>query len=194
VGTVVNRMAGAALFVGCLWVFQRYLEVLEFDRQQVLSGEVWRIWTGHLVHTNIPHFSLNSVAAVIIYFTFLTRIKVGELLLHSFLFTTAISVTLLYIYPSVVWYNGLSGLLHALVACFSVRLARDEDKVFWAGFVFVWIKVLVEAVLAHSGHENFVGAMRMITEAHLIGTFFGAVTAFACMAHWKRKLTAESVG
>ena len=186
-GTARDKVLGAALFVYCLWVLQSYLGVLEFDRQQILSGEIWRIWTGHLVHTNSSHFSLNIVAAIIIYFTFFTGIKLGELLLCGFVFASLISVTLLCVYPGLAWYNGLSGLLHALVAYFSVRLARDEDKIFWAALVVVWLKVLVEGIRAHSGYENLVGDMAVIIEAHLIGAFFGTVTAFIFMAHWRRQ-------
>ncbi|MCW9058877.1 MAG: rhombosortase [Gammaproteobacteria bacterium] len=175
----------AAVFVYCLWVIQGYSELLEFDREQVLSGEIWRIWTAHLVHTNSSHFTLNLAAAIIIYFSFFTRIKLDELLMYGFVFSGLISVTLLGFYPSLDWYNGLSGLLHALVAYFSVRLARAEDKLLWAGLVIVWLKVLIEAIRAHSGHETLVGAMTVITDAHLIGAFFGTVTAFICMAHWR---------
>jgi len=186
-GSARHKVLGAAVFVYCLWVLQSYLGVLEFDRQQLLSGEIWRIWTGHLVHTNSSHFALNIVAAIIIYFTFFTRIKLGELLLYGFVFAALISVTLLCIYPRLGWYNGLSGLLHALVAYFSMRLARDENKLFWTGLIIVWVKVLVEVIRAHSGYESLVGDMRVITEAHLIGAFFGTVTAFICMAHWREK-------
>ena len=105
----------------------------------------------------------------------------------GFVFAALISVTLLCIYPGLGWYNGLSGLLHALLAYFSVRLAKDEDKVFWAGLVIVWMKVLVEAIRAHFGYESLVGDMTVITEAHLIGAFFGTVAAFICMAHWRGK-------
>lgn len=186
-GATREQVLATTVFVCCLWVLQSYLEVLEFNREQILSGEIWRIWTGHLVHTNISHFSLNIVAAIIIYFTFFTKIKSYELLLYGFVFAALISVTLLCIYPSLGWYNGLSGLLHALVAYFSVRLAIDEDKVFWVGLVLLWIKVLVEAIRSHFGYENLVGDMAVITEAHLIGAFFGTVTALICIAHWRGK-------
>ena len=186
-GFARDNVLGAAVFVYCLSVLQSYLGALEFDRQQVLTGEIWRIWTGHLVHTNSSHFALNIVAAIVIYFTFFTKIKLGELLLYGFVFATLISVTLLCIYPSLGWYNGLSGLLHALAAYFSVRLARDEDKLLWVGLAIVWVKVSVEAIRAHYGYVSLVGEMTVITEAHLLGAFFGTVTAFICMAHWRGK-------
>lgn len=182
-GAVRGKVLGASAFVFCLWVLQSYREVLEFDRQQLLSGEIWRIWTGHLVHTNSSHFALNIAAAIIIYFTFFLRIKSGELLLCGFIFAALISVALLYIYPSLGWYNGLSGLLHALVAYFSVRLASDEDKIFWTGLIIIWMKVLAEAIHAYFGYESLIGDMPVITEAHLMGAFFGTVTALICMAH-----------
>lgn len=190
-GSAMNKALGAAVFVYCLWVLQSYLGVLEFDRQQVLNGQIWRIWTGHLVHTNSSHFVLNIMAAMILYFAFFKTIQVGELLLYGFVFAALISVTLLCIYPSLSWYNGLSGLLHALVVYFSVRLARDENKIFWAGLIAVWVKVFVEAIRAYSGFESLVGDMIVITEAHLIGAFFGTLIAFIRIVHLRARSKPE---
>ena len=179
---------GAAVFVGCLWALQGYLGVLEFDRQQVLSGEFWRLWTGHLVHANMAHFALNVAAALAIYFMFFTRVRPGELVLYGFLFSALISVTLLSVYPDLVWYNGLSGLLHALVACFSIRLAsRGKARIFWAGLAIVWAKVLLEALHFRSGQENLLGDLTVISEAHLVGAFFGTLVAFVCLPYWRAK-------
>lgn len=186
-GAARAKLLGAAVLVCCLWALQGYFGVLEFDRQKVLSGEIWRIWTGHLVHTNSVHFSLNIAAALLVFFVFFRNIKLSELLLCSFVFAALISVTLLCTYPGLGWYNGLSGLLHALVTYFSMRLAKDEDKIFLAVLAVVWVKVLVEAVRSHFGYEKLVGGMAVITEAHLVGAFFGTVTAFICMLHWREK-------
>ncbi|MFT7224045.1 MAG: rhomboid family GlyGly-CTERM serine protease [Cellvibrionaceae bacterium] len=186
-GTARTKFLSAAAFFYFLWVLQSYSGLLEFNRQQILSGEVWRLWTGHLVHTDSLHFSLNIVAALIIYFTFFTGTKFGELLVCSFVFATLISITLLCIYPSLVWYNGLSGLLHALAAYFSMRLARDEGRMFWVGLAIVWGKVLIEAVRAHFGYESPIGDMTVITEAHFIGAFFGTTTAIICMTYLRGK-------
>lgn len=186
-GSAKTRLLSAAVFFCCLWVLQSYLGVLEFDRQRILSGEIWRIWTGHLVHTNNSHFAQNIVASIIIYFTFFTAIKLSELLLYSFVFAALISVTLLCIYPSLGWYNGLSGLLHALAVYFSMRLARNKDNIFWVGLGIVWVKVLIESIRAYSGYESLIGDMKVITEAHLIGAFFGTATAIICMVHLRSK-------
>lgn len=185
-GRLRGKLLGATVFCCCLWMLQGYLDVLEFDRQLILSGEIWRIWTGHLVHTNTSHFSLNVVAAIIIYFTFLTEIKLGSLLLCSLIFAALISTALLVLYPNLAWYNGMSGLLHALAAYFSVCLARDKDKVLWIGFAIVWGKVLFDATNANSGHVNLIDDMAVITEAHFIGALMGTAVAAILMVHLRR--------
>ena len=101
-------------------------------------------------------------------------VNVSELFFCTFIFMSLISLTLLWIYPSLVWYNGLSGLLHALVAYFSMGLARDGKKIFLAALVIVWGKVLFEMMRVYYGYESLSGGMRVITEAHLIGVFFGS--------------------
>ena len=176
-GASWNKVLGSAVFVFCLCALQNFSGELELDRQPVLSGEIWRIWTGHLVHTNMPHLSLNILATLVIYFAFFTKINLGELLACSFVFTPLLSVALLLIYPGLNWYNGLSGLLHALVAFFSIRLLRDGDMVFSVGLGIVWIKVLAETIRANLVYQNMIGNMTVITEAHLIGASIGTMTA-----------------
>ncbi len=180
-----NKIPGGAAFVLFLWALQGFSGALELDRQKVLSGEIWRIWTGHLVHTNMLHMSLNIVAALVIYLAFFTKIKLGELLAYSFVFTALISVALLCIYPDLDWYNGLSGLLHALVIYFSIRLVRNEGMVYLIGPGIVWLKVLVETTRANLGYENLIGEMTVIDDAHLIGAFIGTVAAIIGVAYWR---------
>ncbi len=168
----------------CLGAFQGFSGVLELDRHQVLAGEIWRIWTGHLVHTNPHHLALNSAAALVLYFGFFTRIKPGDLLGWGFVFTALISAGLLSVFPEIEWYNGLSGLLHAFVVYFSIRRVRDGAKTYWIGPGLVWIKVLAEAVQGALGHAGLVGDMAVITQAHLMGASMGTITAVLGVAFW----------
>lgn len=173
---IVKGLATTALFAA-LYLLQGYSEVLEFHRQQIISGEIWRLWSSHFVHTNSAHFVFNLVAAILIYLTFYSRIKLRELLWSGTIFATLISTTLLLLLPELIWYNGLSGLLHAFVAYFSVRLAKDGSRIFWAALAMVWLKVLLETMMG-AGYGSAVGDMIVITEAHLIGVFWGTVSAF----------------
>lgn len=170
--------AGIALGL-CLFALQPFALSLEFSREPVWAGEIWRLWTGHLVHTDVFHLLLNLSPALIIYFAFFPTIRGVELLLCASLFCPLISVALLMFYPAIDWYNGLSGLLHALVAYFSIRLACTQSRIYWAALVLVWTKILVETLAAQSGYVSFIGDMRVINEAHFIGALIGTSAGVA---------------
>ena len=180
-----NKILGAVVFVFSLCALQYFSELLELNREQVLAGELWRIWTGHLVHTNVLHMALDSLAALGLYFAFFSTIKLSQLLVYSFVFAPLISVSLLYFYPELDWYNGLSGLLHGLVAYFSLRLIRNGETLYWIGLAGVWLKVAVETTRASLGYESLIGSMLVISEAHLTGVFVGTVSALVGMVFWR---------
>lgn len=176
-----TSLVGVGLFILCLCLLQGYITLLEFDRQQILAGQVWRLWTGHLVHSHSTHLALNCMTAVALYLVFMTRIQVAELLYCMFLFAFLISIVLLYQYPDLVWYNGLSGLLHALVAYFCLRLADTHSKLYWLGFLTVWIKVVFEMLGAQKGYQSELAGMTIITQAHFIGVCIGTLGVLAYM-------------
>lgn len=165
------------LFFLFLYLLQSYVAVLEFDRQQILAGQVWRLWTGHLVHSHLTHLALNGITAVALYFVFMTRIQATELLLCAFLFTFVISIILLCQYPSLAWYNGLSGLLHAVVAYLCLRFAGAHNKLYWLGFVFAWIKVVHEMLAMQKGYQGELAGMTIIIQAHFVGVCVGTLSA-----------------
>lgn len=177
-----RKMAGGAAFALFLWAIQPAAGTLELDRAQLLSGELWRIWTGHLVHANAEHFWINILSALIIYYLFFTTIRLWELLVSSILFGAGISVSLVYIESGLAWYSGLSGLLHALVVYFAIRLARESCNVYLVGAGLVWLKVLVETSRVNLGYEYYMGDMMIVTEAHLLGVLIGTSAAIITSA------------
>lgn len=179
---VRNNVLGSTVFLLCLLALQGFPEVFEFDRQQVLSGEIWRIWTAHLVHTNVLHMCLNIAAALVIYFGFFNKIEPGQLLAYGCLFSALISLALLLFLPGLDWYNGLSGLLHAWVACFSVRLAMNGARVYWLWLGAIGLKVVAETAGMNPGNGNLIGDMNIVTEAHLIGACIGTAVGFIGIA------------
>lgn len=42
-----------------LILLQTWQPELYFQRQLIQSGEIWRLWTGNLIHTNVWHVALN---------------------------------------------------------------------------------------------------------------------------------------
>tara|TARA_R110002111_G_scaffold44060_1_gene80293 strand:+ start:312 stop:944 length:633 start_codon:yes stop_codon:yes gene_type:complete len=180
-------VAAAAVFVLGAIALQSCSEVLQYDRQQVLSGEIWRIWTAHIVHTNVLHLLLNTASALLIYFGFFRQIALRELLVSAVLFSALISAGLFFFLPGLDWYNGLSGLLHGLVAYFSIRLAVGGARVYWLWLGAVWLKVLIEWSGVNPGYGNLIGDMNVITDAHLAGALIGTVSGLVVCFFRHRK-------
>lgn len=186
-----KKTLGLVVFFICLWPLQNFPDLLEFDREKIFNGEIWRIWTAHFVHSNGLHFALNMSVALPLYWLCITAIKKHQLLLCSIVFSTLISIILLLGQPHIDWYNGLSGLLHALATYFFVLLAISRDKMFWGGLILIWLKVLSELIGLHYGHESLIGNMRVITEAHFIGAIIGTLSAFLLVEENYKKLWSD---
>lgn len=108
--------AAIAICAAIMTYWPQGLFVLRYDRIPILSGELWRLLSGHLVHMNTPHLMLNLLALFLLC-ELLWRdmpawqgaglMTVGSLGVSALLFT---------FHPELAWYAGLSGALHCLWA------------------------------------------------------------------------------
>ena len=183
----LRTLSGVALFVVVLCVLQVFAAALEYERQQILAGQVWRLWTGHFVHSHATHLALNAMAAVALYVVFLDRIKALDLLRYGLVFSVLISLALLYFYPDLAWYNGLSGVLHALLSFACLRCACLYQRWYALGLIAVWGKVLWEVWRAQAGYQVELEGMTVIVQAHLIGVVLG--TFVAVLTVWSSRST-----
>ncbi|NLC99802.1 MAG: rhombosortase [Gammaproteobacteria bacterium] len=186
----LRTLSGVALFVVVLCVLQVFAAALEYERQQILAGQVWRLWTGHFVHSHATHLALNAMAAVALYVVFLDSIKALDLLRYGLVFSVLISLALLYFYPDLAWYNGLSGVLHALVSLICLRCACLYQRWYALGLIAVWGKVLWEVWRAQAGYQAELEGVRVIVQAHLIGVVLG--TFVAVLTVWSSRSTSTA--
>jgi len=160
-----------------LCFLQSYLPLLEFDRDKILADEFWRLWTAHWVHSNWGHWLLNVMAGLALYVLLLTDIRPAKLAILCIMLSGLLGAVLFVFYPNLNWYNGLSGLLHALTAyCLVRRVARGERSYGWA-LLLLWLKVSGESIWVYFGYTVMMGELRVITEAHLMGALLGSCLA-----------------
>ncbi|MGB0747822.1 MAG: rhombosortase [Magnetospiraceae bacterium] len=116
------------------------------DRQAILEGEIWRLFTSHLVHTDFRHLTLNALAVLIIAPFVGTPRDLGLAILAGML---AVGLGVLLLQPHIAAYCGFSGVLNTLVVVALMREWRRAPHwllaVFLAG---VPAKILYE-LLAH---------------------------------------------
>lgn len=155
---------------------------LRYERAALESGELWRLLSGHLVHLGTSHMLMNVAALGVIAFVFAPVLRARDWIIAAFSSALSIDFGLFVFDPDVVWYVGLSGVLHGLWAAGSIRafaLGRPG-----AGS-------LALLLLAKLGYESLIGPVPMtgeiaagpvITQAHAWGALGGALWPLGSLA------------
>jgi rhomboid family GlyGly-CTERM serine protease len=115
---------------------------LEFERDRVMAGELWRLWTAHLVHFGWSHAGWNALVFALTG-GWAERLMPARTRLLYAVAAPVIGLALLIFAPALQRYAGLSGVAAATVALLALsRLNRPEPGERW-----FWRMVLV-ALLA----------------------------------------------
>jgi rhomboid family GlyGly-CTERM serine protease len=152
------------------------LQILHYDRISIMSGQIWRIFSGHFVHLGWRHFSLNITAFVAIWCLFGNEWQQRVWLLMFAFIAVATSLALLIFQPGLEWSVGLSGVLHGLFAAGLIgSLYRGLRYAPIILIVFI-AKLVLEQTSPMPGSEEWIGGS-VITIAHLYGAVAGSLIA-----------------
>ena len=151
-------------------------EALQFQREEVLSGELWRLLSAHLTHLNWPHLLMNLLGVWLIWLLFLGRERVLPICLITWpLLLLGTSLGLLALHPEIAWYRGLSGALHGLLL---LALLRQQAWRTLSGGLLLCLfcgKLLWEQTVGPAaGSESLIDG-RVIVESHLYGALTGGL-------------------
>lgn len=185
VALVISIVAALLQLGGDTW-----RNLLAYDRDALVAGELWRLLTGHFVHLGWSHLCLNLVGLSLVMWLVGHAFDVWRWILVSALSIAAIDAGLWFLDVRLDWYVGLSGLLHGLLAAgLFVGLARRDKEAL----------ILAVFVLAKLGWEQLVGPLpgsestsggAVIVNAHLYGAAGGALGAVLC---WRSARRAASI-
>ncbi len=143
-------------------VFPEIASVFIFDREAILCGEVWRLFSSHFVHLTINHLVYNLFA-----FTAAAWIIEREnvyLLLFLFCLTAlATGMTLLVFKPDMRYYGGLSGIACGLLYYAALmKIRKNSWKIISLCIITLLpLKIVIELIRSDSllpywGHQPFV--------------------------------------
>lgn len=162
-------IAGAA---GVAFVWPRLSEAFIYQRADIFAGQVWRLWTGHLVHYTATHL-LWDLAVFLAAGLWLEKIAPRLARWFYLLAPPAISGALLWGEPALERYAGLSGLgagLLVLLALVQLRPGTREPRWFWLSVLaLVAVKVVVESTTHAPLLARFDADVRVVPLAHLAG-------------------------
>jgi rhomboid family GlyGly-CTERM serine protease len=169
-----------AAAAGLTFAWPRLAGALIYERADIFAGQVWRLWTGHLVHYSPSHLWLD-LAVFVAAGAWLEWIAPRLARWFYALAPPAISTVLLLADSTLERYAGLSGVatgLLVLLALVQLRRKASEPRWFWLGvLLLVAAKIVVEATVHAPLFARFDAGVQVVPLAH-IGGIACALVAF----------------
>lgn len=156
---------------------------LAYERQAILSGELWRLWTAHVVHFSWQHAA--SDALVLFVATTLAERLAGTRLAWAALAIGAptMSVALLCAVPQMSEYRGASGLALMMTALCGGLLwptAKAGVRLLLAALGCGLVaKILAEALGLSVSLAGLPSGVEVAWQAHALGAFCALA-----LVHW----------
>jgi rhomboid family GlyGly-CTERM serine protease len=153
---------------------------LAFDREAILGGEVWRLWTGHWVHFSNQQLLLDISTLVLA--AAVAQREFGALFITRVLAlgTPAISLGLLMVAPELAYYRGASGVVMMLAfaagAAFWTRRPALRAFLVMLGLV-VAAKAILDAAGFATGLSGLPVGVQVAWQSHVLGAGIGWASA-----------------
>ncbi|MFQ6371005.1 rhombosortase [Shewanella sp. YIC-542] len=150
-------------------------EWLIYQRQAIGDGQLWRLLSGNLLHTNLWHLLMNMAGLWVVVFIHRMHYAHWQLALLLLLLLLLEGAGLYWGFPQLMAYVGLSGVLHGLFAygalC-DIRIGWRSGYLLLAG---VTLKVIWEQLQGGNAQMTQLIDARVATEAHLVGLLSGVL-------------------
>lgn len=160
--------------------FQAFCALMEYDRAQILKGELWRLFTGHLVHWSPEHFYLDASVFLALGIAF--ESKIGRVYWRAlFMAAIIISCSLMLFQKEIATYRGISGLINTQIilgtglCLFDRSLSRTVKGFYFSIFTAHLLKTACEIIFHASifSTEALGDLGRFTPMAHLAGVLVG---------------------
>ncbi len=171
--------------LGCILFYSTTTtEILQFDREAIAQGQLWRLLSGHWTHWSFDHFLWCTIALVALG-SLCERYSPKGLLATVAGSSIFIPMVIWIASPEMVLYRGLSGICSGVFFYAAITMLRigyqQNDRPSWGlallAILFFSGKIYFEA---SQGHTLFVHSETLFTPAplaHLAGGASGLVTA-----------------
>lgn len=169
---------GAALHFACLLLacLPVPAPALAWEREAILAGQWWRLWSGHLVHFGLQHAFTDGL--VLLAAGMLLERRIGPRCLLGQLAVAAplVSLLLLSTAPGLDEYRGASGLAAMLAVAAGIACWPDAGRwrpVLLAGAVLFAAATGAAALGMHTSLSSLPLGIAVAWQAHLLGAACG---------------------
>ncbi len=149
----------------------------ELLRYEPEPTEFWRLISGNLVHLGWSHLILNVLGLALIWGLFWNTFESWAWAVITLVSALAVGGGLLWLNPEIIWYVGLSGVLHGLFVAGALGGIRRGDRREAIMLVAIIGKLLWEQVYGPMPGTADMAGGPVIVDAHLYGAVGGAIAA-----------------
>ncbi len=152
-------------------------EILKYERLAIEDGQYWRLVTAHFAHLGTTHLLLNMAGLVLVWLLvgrYMSRLQWSLTVIMSMV---AVSAGFWFIDTYMLWYVGLSGVLHGLLLAGAIQGFRSQPSE---------SAVICAVVIGKLAWEQFSGPLpgsesvsggEVVVNAHLFGAIGGLMAA-----------------
>ena len=150
-------------------------ELLRYQRNGILSGEWWRLFSGHIVHLGWSHLWLNLAGLALVWALVGQAFSVRNWWWLIGFCLLGISYGLLWWLPGLTWYVGLSGVLHGILLAGSLQLTLQGEREAALMVVIVFAKVAWELWQGPLPGSREAAGGEVVVHAHALGSLCGLI-------------------
>ena len=137
-----------------------------WQRGALENGQYWRLISAHLVHLNLRHLMLNLLGLIVICELIWDDLALADALALLLFSALGVSLLLWSNQPQLIWYAGLSGVLHGLWAgCAGAGFLRQKSLFYASALLLLAVKLAFPS--------QMVTALPVASVAHLYGALSG---------------------
>ena len=169
-------------------------ELLRYQHNEIMAGEIWRMVTANFTHSNWNHLLLNLSGLVLIDYLFQPMIK-QKSRMFLLLFCLSTNVVILHYLIKLNWYVGLSGALHGYIlgcAALTWSKAKITNSLIIVG---VGLKLIAELNWEINSATAGLIEANVVEESHLAGAISAVVYSFVYyISHFSKNQMKQKKG
>lgn len=152
-------------------------QALQYQRNAISNGQLWRLFSGHLLHSNHWHLLMNLAGLVLAMLLHSHYYRATSLCWQLTLSALLISLALYCFSADIVVYVGLSGVLHSMLTLGALHDIQLKMTTGWLLLAGLMIKVGWEQWQGPDAQLAELINASVATDAHLYGVCAGLVVA-----------------
>jgi rhomboid family GlyGly-CTERM serine protease len=176
------------LFVACVVLqWSGLAQSLRYDRIAIHGGQWYRLLSANLLHLNAIHLWLNMAGLLLVAIFFSRYLSVLRWSVLLVLVAAGVTLGLYWFKPQLIYYVGLSGVLHGLFAAGSLAEIRRFPLSGWLLLLVLVAKLVWEQLYgAVPGSASLIHG-RVEVDSHLYG-FISGVLVMAIFYDWPKRV------